>query len=154
MQPVSRRDVQMAGNRANQYRRQRAIEQGAPTGNLAEKIVTILGAFPPPPASKPGWYRIGTVFDGVIEQELAIDWHRETGRVRVESPTDDSMLPDLPSYEQPALVYRIYGPRHYVADQRYRYFLDGQEYTAQEAESTAAERKSVVGWTWEKVPDG
>jgi hypothetical protein len=51
-------------------------------------------------------------------------------------------------------VYRIFGPKHYVADPRYRYFLEGQEYTAREAEAIAAERKTVAGWIWQKASDG
>jgi hypothetical protein len=70
-----------------------------------------------------------------------------TSAVQVERPQDIS--PPIPQPSMPALSYTIYGPKHYEADPRFRYFLEGVEYTAEEAEQIAAERRTVKGWTWE-----
>jgi hypothetical protein len=143
---ISPRDLQLACHKAAQYRRQLAIEAGEPDGNLAERI-SISVAREPRPTKRPDWVEVGQIFDSVVGEALTVFLNVTTSAVQVERPQD--ITPPVPPPSMPALIYNIYGPKHYEADPRYRYFLEGVEYTSEEAERIAAERRSVRGWTWE-----
>jgi hypothetical protein len=142
----SPRDIQLACHKAAQYRRQLAIKAGEPAGNLAERI-SISVAREPRPTNRPNWVEVGQIFDSVVGEALTVFLNVVTSAVQVERPQD--ITPPIPKPSMPALIYNIYGPKHNEADPRYRYFFEGREYAAAEAELIAAERKSVKGWTWE-----
>lgn len=144
-------NVAAACERAACYRRQVAIDAGAPARNVAERIDVVAdGAIRPDRAD--GWYRIGTVYDGVVNQELRVVWHPETDRVRVGRPVVPALEPKRRS-GMPALSFNVYGARDYRADPNFRYFLNGREYTPAEALRIVRERDSVAGWTWEPVDE-
>lgn len=138
-----------ACERTARYRGHVAIEAGAPAGNLAERI-DVLPDRATPVVGSDGWYRVGTVHDGVVNQCLWVLWHPETDRVRVGQPLELSPEPER-VFSMPALSFNYYGARNYRASPNYRYFLNGREYTPAEAVRIATERTSVAGWTWEPV---
>jgi hypothetical protein len=135
-------------NRAVRYRREVAIAAGAPAGNLAERIDAVM-AGEARAVGADGWYLVGTVYDGVVDQALPVWWHPETDRARVGRP----VVPEPEAVESgmPALSYNYYGRRDYRADPTYRYFLDGVEYGPDEAVRIATERDSVAGWRWRPI---
>jgi hypothetical protein len=143
---ISPRDLQLACHKAAQYRRQLAIEAGDPAGNLAERI-SISAAREPRRTKRPDWVEVGQIFDSVGGEALTVFLHATTNAVQVERPQD--ITPPIPQPSTPALIYTIYGPKHYEADPRFRYYFEGREYPAAEAEQIATERKCVKGWTWE-----
>jgi hypothetical protein len=143
---ISGRDIQVACRKAMQYRQRLAIESGEPAGNIAERIsFTVYREARP--TDRAGWVEVGLVFDNVVGDSLRVYLNVDTDAVQVERPVETS-LPVAPVPQRPALIYNIYGPKHYEADPRFRYFLEGQEYTAEQAERVASERRSVHGWTW------
>ncbi len=145
---VPRADVLAALARAARYRREMAIAAGAPPGNLAEQIDGIPhGRLRP--VGTDGWLAIGMVHDATVNQQLHVQWHPASDRVRIDRPADPAAEPDRDS-GIPALSRNLYGPAVYQAMPGYRYFLDGQEYTPAEAERIAAERDSIAGWTWRR----
>jgi hypothetical protein len=146
MEPISPRDIQTACHQAVQQRRQAAIDAGAPEGNLGERIIALPFARVYP-TRQPNWFRVGTVYDDVIEEEWSVYWNSQTGDVQLEPSSTIDHYP-VRQPKTPALLYSIYGPKHYIADPNFRFFLGGQEYSPEEAEIIASERKSTAGWTW------
>jgi hypothetical protein len=143
---ISGRDIQVACHIATQYRQQIAIESGEPAGNIAERIsFTVYREARP--TDRAGWVEVGLVFDNVAGDSLKVFLNVATNAVQVERPSEAN-IPVAPVPQHPALIYNIYGPKHYEADPRFRYFFEGQEYTAEQAERIAGERRSVHGWTW------
>jgi hypothetical protein len=146
---VARADVVAALERAVRYRREMAIAAGAPPGNIRERIDAIPhGTLRP--VGTDGWVEIGVVHDDLVSAVLQVQWHPASDRVRIDRPTDPAAEPDRDS-GIPALSRNLYGPAVYQAMPGYRYFLDSQEYTPQQAERIAAKRDTVAGWTWRRT---
>jgi hypothetical protein len=143
---ISGRDIQVACRKATQYRQKVAIDSGEPAGNIAERISSTVYR-EARPTDRACWVEVGLVFDNVVGDSLRVYLNIDSQAVQVERPSLGS-LPVAPVPQRPALIYNIYGPKHYEADPRFRYFLEGTEYTAEQAEQIASERRSVHGWTW------
>lgn len=139
--------LRQACERAARYRRQLALEAGRPSGNLAE-IIDVVPAYRVERTYPGGWVHAGYVADTDLSVMLEVCVHRDTGRVRVQSPRD---VDDAPPVEpMPALSCALYGPRIYRADRRYRYWFAGVEYLPEDAERIATARGTAAGWTWSR----
>lgn len=152
MPTITHGDIDAVCARAIAYRCQVAIAAGAPAGNLDERI----GVIPHRSTlsiKADDWCVVGTVYDGITNQELRVWWHPSTSRVRVGRPVDPAPEPEHGS-GMPALSFNLYGAPDYRADPEYRYFLNGREHTPAAAVRIAKERKSVADWTWERRADG
>lgn len=147
---VARADVLAALERAVRYRREMAIAADAPAGNIAERIDAVLhGAVRP--VGTDGWLEIGVVHDDLVSAVLQVQWHPAADRVRIDRPTDPTTEPAPLPVERAGLTVSLGVRREYRAHLAYRYFLDGAEYTPQEAERIAAKRDTVTGWTWRRT---
>lgn len=129
---VPEETIRQACDRAVAYRRQQLADVAA-TMDLPVTIATS-----PLPIIE-GWVRAGVIHDPVSAMALAILYHPETNRVRVERP---------PAW--PHLPLRL-RDRPFAADPGYVYLKDGVEYDADAAELMTAIDGSLVGWTWRRI---
>ena len=144
---VPRADVLAALARAARYRREMAIAAGAPPGNLAEQIDGIPhGRLRP--VGTDGWLAIGMVHDATVNQQLHVQWHPASDRVRIDRPTDPAAIPAPVPGGRPGLTVSLGVRREYRANPGYRFFLYGVEHSPEEAARIAAQRDSLAGWTW------
>jgi hypothetical protein len=142
---ISPSDIQRAVHRARLMRRDAAEKRGEPTGAWQEQYSAVLER-EAKPTKKPHWYRVGMVHDGQTGDDFRVYLHELTGEIRLWTPP---FVPP-PKPEAAPLLHSIYGPKHYIADDRYRFFLNGVEYSPRECERICEERKSVKGWTWRR----
>lgn len=150
MSVASREQIQRACERAALYRRAIALETGARQKNL-EQHITFVPSLAPRSIGDPEWFSVGSVLDSVVGRRLAVHWNPATDEVKVELPPEPEESAERPeAVEEPLpIAYSLFGRNHYPADDRYRFFLEGQEYTAKEASRIANKRKNLDGWTWE-----
>ena len=142
-------ELRRACERAARYRRQIAREEGRPPGNLPE-VIDIVPAYRVERIYPGGWVHAGYVTDADLSLMLEVRVHRDTGRVRVESPRaveEDPVIDPVP-----ALSCELYGPKVFRASPRYRYWFEGVEYSPEEAERMATARGSAEGWRWTRRP--
>ncbi len=146
---VALSDVVAALERAARCRREMAIAAGAPPGNIRERIDAIPhGTLRP--VGTDGWLVIGIIHDATVSQQLHVHWHPASDRVKVQRPPDPDASPTPVPVERPGLTVSLGVRRSYRAHRDFRYFLDGSEYTPEEAERIATERGNATGWTWHR----
>ncbi len=146
---ISPEHLHPALERAVRYRRERAIAAGAPPGNISEQIDAIPHGTVRPVGTD-GWLAVGTIYDATVSQQLHVHWHPATDRVKVQRPPDPNAIPRPAPVERPGLTVSLGVRRAYRAHRDFRYYLDGQEFTAEEAERIATERGNATGWTWHR----
>ncbi len=139
--------------RAAQYRRHLARGEEHPE-TLKGLIFGQLLANEPIRLHVNGWMRIGIVIDPFVPPvPLAVWWHPDSDRVRVERPEP---FPDLPEPRRPVPL-QIVAPgatlrlgQTVIAQPGYVYTYGGVDYGPEEAESKAQSLGSIEGWTWRR----
>jgi hypothetical protein len=141
--------IRRACERAARYRRDIALESGEHPTNLEKKI-----ASDPLPVLKasgiPHWFRVGTVVDAVVGKHLLVQWNPETDEVMVDQPDDASIVEDEPEIGESPITWSVLAQKYELAS-GYRYFLGGKEYTASSAKRMINRKRSLEGWTWQKM---
>src|SRR5665811_413393 len=84
---ITHHDLNAACERAAAWKRQLAVDAGAPEGNIRERIVSM-------PAHRAvsvgdGWLRVGHVVDTELSAWLEVWLHPESGRIGVERDPED-----------------------------------------------------------------
>lgn len=155
---VTRKIVPLAqllaiGDRAARYRRVQVANRAS--AFELEQEITCMPVAGPIDIGDDGWAKVGTVCDGPEGLYMAVWWHQETDRVRLERPPERK-IPAAPPPAAPP-VYRTDPSstksmrRPFTATPGYVFVYEGVEYDHEAAEWLLAEQGSMDGWTWRKV---
>lgn len=151
---VSLSHVLNALDRAARYRRSLATGTGVNPVTLVNDIIGIPA--PSPIRVDPdGWASVGTVSDGFAGAVLAVRWHVETDRVRVERPPVSVSPASLarPLYAAHSPMGGAHSsPTPFIALSGFVFTFEGIDYDRVAAERLTAERGSLDGWTWRPAP--
>jgi hypothetical protein len=151
--PVHRSKLDEVCERAARFHRMQMADRETPleleysvTGRPEYHSITV---------ASDGWAKVGVVHDAVELWDLAVYWHPETDRIKLQKPrprefedetpsiTGDPLYPTNPVSSK-ALI------RPFTARPGYIYTYEGQDYTADEAEIRTAELGSLEGWRWRR----
>lgn len=153
--PLSR--VLDALERAARHRRSLATGPGVNAVTLANDIIGV-PAPSPIRVNRHGWANVGTVCDGFAGAcILAVWWHRETDRVKIERPRE-YVPPPPPSRALYPTRPPMGGTNHtsfppFIALPGFVFTFEGADYTPEATERLTAEQGSIAGWTWRRDPN-
>ncbi len=143
--------VLAALDRAARYRRSLVNDQRVNPASLVNEITAVPGRLDLH-LDREGWAEIGSVVDGLVGcRALAVWWHPDTDRVRVERPPES--VPQSPAralYPSRPMGGTDHIPPPFVALPGYIFTYQGNDYTPAEAERLTAEQGSIDGWTWRR----
>ena len=146
---ATQEQIRRACERAARYRRDIAIELGEHPTNVNKRIAS--DPFPELKASGiPHWFRVGTVVDAVVGKDLLVQWNPETDEVKVDQPDEEVVVEEAPEQSDSPVTWSVLGQKYELAS-GYRYYSNGKEYSPSSAKRMINRKRSLDGWTWEKV---
>lgn len=146
--------LQVALHRALRFHFQRVLTlEGVDFGSMPNEIPIIVLPFAQPRPLSFGWWAIGSVCDAHtgLTWRMPIHWEPATDRVGIgRIPPPSASFPD----PEPRPI-TMDGNYHLHVAAGWRYWFEGREYTADEAQAILCQSgvRGHAGWTWERVVD-